>query len=318
MASPKRHVAIVGTGLIGRAWATIFARAGWQVRLSDPHIPTLKAAPRLVRDELHALARHGLADDPDGAVARISVAGSLREAVMDVEFVQENGPEKVEDKQAIFAQLDRLAPPDALLVSSTSAITASRFTETLPGRARCLVGHPVNPPHLVPLVELCGAPWTSADAISRARTIYREIGQVPVTINREINGFVLNRLQGALLAEAFRLVGEGYISAEDLDHTVKDGLGLRWSFLGPFETIELNAPGGIPDYCGRYTGFYKELASAAAGPEVYQSPNVDRVIAAWPHRPTPERLAALTQRRNDRLAALAAHKAKPNEKPHEK
>jgi L-gulonate 3-dehydrogenase len=267
---------------------------------------------------LHALARHGLADDPDGAVARISVAGSLREAVMDVEFVQENGPEKVEDKQAIFAQLDRLASPHALLVSSTSAITASRFTETLPGRARCLVGHPVNPPHLVPLVELCGAPWTSADAINRARTIYREIGQVPVTINREINGFVLNRLQGALLAEAFRLVGEGFISAEDLDHTVKDGLGLRWSFLGPFETIELNAPGGIPDYCARYTGFYKELASAAAGPEVYQSPNMDRVIAAWPHRPTPERLAALTQRRNDRLAALAAHKAKPNEKPHDK
>ena len=313
MASPERQVAIVGTGLIGRAWAAIFARAGWKVRLSDPHIPTLKAAPRLIRDELHALARHGLADDPDGAVARISVAGSLREAVMDVEFVQENGPEKVEDKRAIFAQLDRLAPPNALLVSSTSAITASRFTETLPGRARCLVGHPVNPPHLVPLVELCGAPWTSADAIDRARNIYRDIGQVPVTINREINGFVLNRLQGALLAEAFRLVGEGYISAEDLDHTVKDGLGLRWSFLGPFETIELNAPGGIPDYCARYTGFYKELASAAVGPEVYQSPNVDRVIAAWPHQPTPERLAALTQRRNDRLAALAAHKARPND-----
>jgi len=199
-------------------------------------------------------------------------------------------------------------------VSSTSAITASRFTETLPGRARCLVGHPVNPPHLVPLVELCGAPWTAPEAIDRARQIYREIGQVPVTINREINGFVLNRLQGALLAEAFRLVGAGFISAEDLDHTVKDGLGLRWSFLGPFETIELNAPGGIPDYCARYTGFYKELASASAGPEVYQSPNLDRVIAAWPHRPTPERIAALTQRRNKRLAALAAHKAAQSDK----
>jgi len=161
----------------------------------------------------------------------------------------------------------------------------------------------------VPLVELCGAPWTAPESIERARNIYREIGQVPVTINREINGFVLNRLQGALLAEAFRLVGEGYISAEDLDHTVKDGLGLRWSFLGPFETIELNAPGGIADYCARYTGFYKELASSAAGPEVYQSPNVDRVIAAWPHQPTPERIAELTQRRNEWLASLAAHKA---------
>jgi 3-hydroxyacyl-CoA dehydrogenase len=314
MKQENRHVAIVGTGLIGRAWAAIFARAGWNVRLTDPHVPTLKAAPRLIRDELHALARHGLASDPDGAVARVSVAADLEEAVSGVEFVQENGPEKVEEKQIIFSQLDRLAPKDALLVSSTSAITASRFTEKLAGRARCLVGHPVNPPHLVPLVELCGAPWTSPEAIDRARTIYREIGQVPVTINREINGFVLNRLQGALLAEAFRLVGEGYISAEDLDHTVKDGLGLRWSFLGPFETIELNAPGGIPDYCARYTGFYKELASAAAGPSVYESPNVDRVIAAWPHQPTPERIAELTLRRNERLAALAAHKAGQTDK----
>jgi L-gulonate 3-dehydrogenase len=314
MKQENRCVAIVGVGLIGRAWAAIFARAGWTVRLTDPHQQTLRAAIGLIRDELHALARHGLADDLDGAAARLSIAANLEDAVADVEFVQENGPENVEQKKIIFAELDRLAQPDALLVSSTSAITASRFTEMLPGRARCLVGHPVNPPHLIPLVELCGAPWTSPDAIDRARKTYREIGQVPVTINREINGFVLNRLQGALLAEAFRLVGEGYISAEDLDHTVKDGLGLRWSFLGPFETIELNAPGGIPDYCARYTGFYKELASASAGPDVYQSPNVDRVIAAWPHQPTPDRIAALTQRRNERLAALAAHKATQNDK----
>ena len=314
MASTERNVAIVGVGLIGRAWAAIFARAGWNVRLIDPHEQTLKAAPGLIRDELHALARHGLADDPDGAAARLTIAASLEDAVDDVEFVQENGPEIVEQKRIIFAELDKLAPPAALLVSSTSAITASRFTEMLPGRARCLVGHPVNPPHLVPLVELCGAPWTAPETIDRARKVYREIGQVPVTVNREISGFVLNRLQGALLAEAFRLVGEGYISAEDLDHTVKDGLGLRWSFLGPFETIELNAPGGIPDYCARYTGFYKELASASAGPDVYQSPNVDRVIAAWPHQPTPERIAALMQRRNERLAALAAHKAAQNDK----
>src|SRR6185437_5965805 len=122
MTGPERNVAIVGAGLIGRAWAAIFARAGWNVRLTDPHIQTLKAAPRLIRDELHALARHGLAADPDLAVTRVSVAGSLQEAVINVEFIQENGPEKVEDKQTIFAQLDRLAPKDALLVSSTSAI----------------------------------------------------------------------------------------------------------------------------------------------------------------------------------------------------
>jgi 3-hydroxyacyl-CoA dehydrogenase len=306
----NRSVAIVGVGLIGRAWAAIFARAGWTVRLTDPHALTLAAAPALIRDELHALAKHGLATDPDAAAARVSVVASLADAVRGVAFVQENGPEDVAQKIAIFAELDRFALPDALLVSSTSAIVASRFTENLPGRTRCLVGHPVNPPHLVPLVELCGAPWTAPDVMDCARAIYRAIGQVPVTVNKEINGFILNRLQGALLAEAFRLVGEGYVSAEDLDHTVKDGLGLRWSFLGPFETIELNAPGGIPDYCARYTGFYKELAAAAAGPEVYQSPNVDRVIAAWPHTPSPDRIAGLTARRNERLAALAAHKKK--------
>ncbi len=116
----------------------------------------------------------------------------------------------------------------------------------------------------MPVVELCGAPWTSADTIARARTVYESIGQVPVTVKREVEGFILNRLQGALLAEAFRLVGEGYVSPQDLDHTIKDGLGLRWSFMGPFETIELNAPGGMPDYCARYTGFYKRLQAAAS------------------------------------------------------
>lgn len=177
------------------------------------------------------------------------------------------------------------------------------------------MGHPVNPPHLIPLVELCGAPWTSPETINRARAVYRGIGQVAVTVNREVEGFVLNRLQGALLAEAFRLVGEGVISPEDLDETVRNGLGLRWSFLGPFGTIELNAPGGIPDYCARYTGFYKRLAADPAGPAVYEAANADRVIAAWPHAPSPGRLASCTRWRNERLAALAAHKQRQQAEP---
>ena len=159
--------------------------------------------------------------------------------------MQENGPETAAAKRAIFADLDGAAPPAAILASSTSFIPASQFSEGLPGRARCLVGHPVNPPHLVPVVELCGAPWTAPETIARARTLYESARQAPITVNREIFGFVLNRLQGVLLAEAFRLVGEGVVSPQDLDVTLKDGLGLRWSFMGPFETIELNAPGGI-------------------------------------------------------------------------
>ena len=306
-------VAIVGAGLIGRAWAAVFARAGWAVRLHDPHAPTLDAAPGLVRAELEMLHAHGLAGDPAGA-ARDTTAGitahpDLGDALAGATFVQESGPEVLHDKQALFAELDRLAAPGVVLASSTSAIAASGFTEGLPGRARCLVGHPVNPPHLIPLVELCGAPWTDAATLDQAAAVYRGVGQVPVLVRHEVEGFVLNRLQGALLAEAFRLVGDGVISPEDLDRTVSDGLGLRWSFLGPFATIELNAPGGIPDYCARYTGFYRRLAASPAGPEVYGEANLARIAAAWPHAPEPERLQARSRWRNTRLAALAAHKA---------
>src|SRR3954447_18781212 len=228
------NAAIVGAGLIGRSWAAVFARAGWRVRLTDPIAAALAAAPSLVRQALDDLAAHGLVDDPAAAAARVAPAASLSEAVADADLVQENGPETLDAKRAIFADLDRHAPPAAVLASSTSFIPASAFSEELPGRARCLVGHPVNPPHLVPVVELCGAPWTAPETIARARELYADAGQSPITVNREIFGFVLNRLQGALLAEAFRLVGEGVVSPQDLDVTLKDGLGLRWSFMGPF------------------------------------------------------------------------------------
>jgi 3-hydroxyacyl-CoA dehydrogenase len=302
------NVAVIGAGLIGRSWAMVFARAGWDVRITDPHAETLATAPHLIRTGLEDLARHGLVADPARASDRVIAAPSLAEAVSGADLVQENGPEIVETKRAIFAELDRLAPERCILASSTSAIVASRFTEELPGRARCLVAHPVNPPHLVPVVELCGAPWTSPETISRAREIYESVEQVPILVNREVEGFVLNRLQGALLAEAFRLVGEGVVSPQDLDKTLKDGLGLRWSFLGPFETIELNAPGGIADYCSRYTGFYRRLSQDPAKPDVWDEENVNRILEAWGEAPGPDALAHRSARRDRRLSALKAHK----------
>ncbi|MXQ10616.1 3-hydroxyacyl-CoA dehydrogenase [Microvirga makkahensis] len=300
--------AIIGAGLIGRSWAIVFARAGWNVRITDPSPETLARAPGLIREGLEELARHGLVADPEDAAGRALAVPSLAKAVHGADLVQENGPEIVETKRLIFAELDRLAPSDCILASSTSAIVASRFTEGLPGRARCLVAHPVNPPHLVPLVELCGAPWTAPETIARARAIYDSVEQVPIVVNREVEGFVLNRLQGALLAEAFRLVGEGVVSPQDLDKTLKDGLGLRWSFLGPFETIELNAPGGIADYCGRYTGFYRRLSEDPAGPHVWDRENVSRILEAWGGAPGPDELAQRSAWRDRRLAALKAHK----------
>lgn len=303
-----KRVAMIGAGLIGRSWAIVFARAGWTVSLYDPADGVAAGAIPLIEAELTALARLGLVDDPKAAAGRVQAAKSVEQAVEGADFVQENGPEDVDAKIAIYAKLDGTAARDTILASSTSAIVASRFTEKLAGRERCLVAHPVNPPHLVPVVELCGAPWTSPDVIARARGIYESIGQVPIIVRREVEGFILNRLQGALLAEAFRLVADGTVSPQDLDHTIKNGLGLRWSFMGPFETIELNAPGGMPDYCARYTGFYKRLQAAPATPAAYSDASIAEIVKQWGQAATPDRISTRMQWRDGRLAALAAHK----------
>jgi L-gulonate 3-dehydrogenase len=298
-------VAIIGSGLIGRAWAMIFARAGWDVRLFDAADGVAEAAIPLCAEGLRGLAEHGLCPDPEGGAGRVRAPDSLAACLDGVRFVQENGPERLDVKRALFAELDALAPPGAIIASSSSAIRCSLFTEDLPGRRRCLIGHPVNPPHLIPLVEISGAPWTDAAVLERARATYEQIGQVPITVLKEIEGFILNRLQGALLAEAFRLASEGYVTPQDLDKTVSDGLGLRWSFMGPFETIELNAPGGIADYCARYTGFYKSVAADSAPPSVYDAPATEAILAQWR---APADLHARMRRRDARLAALRAHK----------
>src|SRR3954467_1748034 len=280
------RVAIIGSGLIGRAWAMVFARAGWEAAMYDAVDGVAEKALGLVAEGLNELARHGLVDDPKGAAARVRAATSVADALDGASYVQENVPETVEAKRAIFAEMDALAAPETILASSSSAIVPSLFSENLAGRARCLVAHPVNPPHLVPIVELLGAPWTAPETIARAKGVYESIKQVPIVVRREIEGFILNRLQGALLAEAFRLVGESYVSPQDLDKTIKDGLGLRWSFMGPFATIELNAPGGIADYCARYGGFYSKLAADPAPADVWDSEHVARVVAALGEPPT--------------------------------
>jgi 3-hydroxyacyl-CoA dehydrogenase len=300
------RIAVIGAGLIGRSWAIVFARAGWDVALHDTSSGATEQALAMVADGLTALEEHGLVDDAKTASKRVRISSSLVDALEGASFVQENTPESIDAKRVIFADLDRLSAPDAILASSTSTIVASLFTEKLKNRHRCLVAHPVNPPHLVPLVELVGAPWTSPDTLARAKMIYEQVEQVPIVVKREIEGFILNRLQAALLSEAFRLAGAGYVSPQDLDKTLKDGLGLRWSFMGPFDTIELNAPGGTPDYCERYGASLSRLSSA--DPEIYNGVNLARILSDWGKAPTRARIAARMAWRDKRLAALKAHK----------
>ncbi len=304
----EKVAAIVGAGLIGRAWAVVFARAGWTVRLFDAVPAQLSIARQQIVQTLADQERVGLVDDAPTALKRIMPCTRLSQALAGAAWVQENLPEEVALKQTAFAEFDRLAPPDAILASSTSAIVASQFTADLAGRARCLVAHPVNPPHLVPVVELCGAPWTSEATLDRARATMESLGQVPVLVRREIEGFVLNRLQGALLTEAMRLVADSVISPDDLDKTMRDGLGMRWSFMGPFETIELNAPGGVADYCARYSGFYRRLAADPAPPKVWEEQSAERVTAALGAPLTAAQRNQRTAWRDRRLLALRRHK----------
>lgn len=301
------RIAVVGAGLIGRAWAIVFARAGFDVALWDGDKDALAASLSTIRNRLDDLARIGLVADPGEAHRRISPEPLLPAALSGAAYVQENLPEVVETKRAIYAELDRLAPHDAILASSTSSIPASVFTESLKGRARCLVAHPVNPPYLIPVVELCGAPWTAPEAIARARALMEQAGQVPVTVQRELRGFILNRLQGALLNEAFRLVEDGYVTPDDLDKTIAHGLGLRWSFMGPFETIDLNAPGGVRDYCERYGALYYDLARQQADPRWWTGV-LDRIETERSKVLPRNELAERQAWRDRRLMALAAHK----------
>ncbi len=298
---------ILGVGLIGRAWAHVFARADWDVVLWDQDADALARAGDLIAESLNELATHGLVEDPDGKARRVRAGTSLESIVDGAELIQESGPERVEVKKELYAQLDRAAGPDTILASSSSAIVASRFTEELSGRDRCLIAHPVNPPHLVPIVELCGAPWTSAETIARARAIYDSVGQTTMEVKKEVDGFILNRMQAVLLAEAFRLVSEGYVTAADLDKTIKDGLGRRWSFMGPIETIELNAPGGIMDYCGRYGETLLGLSSLPVTEDLWSQENCQKVADSWGDTPTAAFVAEKSEWRDERLAALAAH-----------
>jgi L-gulonate 3-dehydrogenase len=302
------NVAVIGAGLIGRAWSIVFARAGFEVALWDQFPQQTTVALTFIADRLPELRDAGLlSDEPATVLARIKPILSLWEAVRDAEYIQENAPERADVKLPLFSELERAAKPDAIIASSSSGIPASAFTEHLKTRHRCLIAHPVNPPYLVPLVEICPAPWTDPAVTERTREIMVEAGQVPATVKKEVDGFALNRLQGALLAEAFRLLADDVISPADLDALVKHGLGLRWSFMGPLETIDLNAPGGLADYCNRYGPLYAKMQEQMK-PLAWSTELVDRLHAAS-RAQFPANMQPVRQEwRDRRLMALLAHK----------
>ena len=304
------QTAIIGSGFVGRAWAITFARAGHAVRLWDADAAALPAALTFIEGVLPDLAANDLlrGSTPADVMGRLHATHDLAAALDGVDHVQENTPERVEVKRQVFADLDRHAPPGAVLASSTSALLPSTFTEQLPGRARCLVCHPINPPYLVPAVEVCAAPWTAPEAVEKAAAFLRSCGQAPLVMKREIDGFIMNRLQGALLEEAFRLVADGVAGVEDVDIGLRDGLALRWSFMGPFETIDLNAPGGVRDYAERYQGIYANIFPSVQRRVDWSGPVMDAVERDRAAKLGRDALGERQVWRDRRLMALLAHK----------
>ena len=300
-------VGIVGAGLVGSGWAVVFALAGLQVRVFDPDQAIAQKVLELAGCAMADMDAVGLATNINAALERISVCDSMAEAVGDADYVQESAFERVDVKTDVSTQIGALIRPDAIVGSSSSGIPASVFTKSVRRRERFLIVHPVNPPHVVPVVELVPTPWTAPDVVPVARAFMERVGQVPVVVTREIEGFLLNRLQGALLNEAFALLEEGYASAADIDATVSYGLGLRWSFMGPFETIDLNAPGGLDDYARRLEPLYHSVAESRKDPRGWSASLVDKANSERRNILPKDDLPARREWRDRMLMRLVSH-----------
>ena len=255
-------VALIGAGSIGVAFAVVFARAGFEVRVQDPDPARLALVKSEVALRLDALTEYGLMrEEPAAVLARVATVADLAAAVAGVRHVQECAPEKLDLKRTLFADLDRLAPDAATLASSSSALMTSTFAGEVAGRHRCLVAHPGNPPYLLDVIEIVPAPFTSDETVARACTLFEEAGLMPIRLRKEVEGFVFNRLQGAVLREAYCLVRDDVASVEDIDRVVRNGLGRRWSVTGPFETAELNTRGGIASHAAKMGPAYARIGA---------------------------------------------------------
>jgi 3-hydroxyacyl-CoA dehydrogenase len=300
---PIRRIAIIGTGVIGASWTALYLAKGLEVVATDVAPDAETSLRRFVKAAWPALERLGLA--PGASQSRLTFTPDLPTAVAGADLIQENGPERIDFKKKLYGQLDALLPPDAIIASSSSGLTMSEIQSGAASHPeRCVIAHPFNPPHLIPLVEIVGGAKTSEATIRRAAEFYTSIGQQTVRLNKEMPGHVANRLQAALAREVYYLVSEGVVSAADVDTALCWGPGLRWGVMGNMMLNHLGGgPGGIEhffqQFSGPMTAWWKTLGSPVLTPEV-QKKLIDSVHAEVGARP----IAELEAQRDEVLLGL--------------
>ncbi|HEY4147597.1 MAG TPA: 3-hydroxyacyl-CoA dehydrogenase NAD-binding domain-containing protein [Chitinophagaceae bacterium] len=271
-----KKVTIIGAGAIGLSWTALFLANGLHVTVTDIR-PDLEESSHKGLNEIIPTLQ-GLGYDTSNLTANLSFEKDIEKAVTDADIIQENGPENVAFKQDLYAKLEPFFKPTALVLSSSSGIPSTVFTSKMKDPDRVLLGHPFNPPHLIPLVEVVPGEKTSKEAVKEAMAFYAALGKTPVLIEKEMPGFVANRLQSALARESIYLVAEGVVSMENLDKIMETSLGLRWAACGPFKTFTLNGgPGGFPHFMEHLAppmeGVWKLL-----GDPHFDKPTVDALL----------------------------------------
>src|SRR6202049_429862 len=311
---PVRRIHIIGTGVIGASWSSWFLPKGLKVGATDI-APNAEAALRkFVETAWPALKRLGLS--PGASQSNLKFTADMTQALAGADLVQENGPERIDLKQKLYGQLDELLAPEVIIASSSSGLTMSEIQKGAATHPeRCVIAHPFNPPHLIPLVEIVGGAKTSEATIGRAAEFYTSIGQRTVRLNKEMPGHVANRLQAALAREVYYLVAEGVVSAADVDTALSWGPGLRWGIMGNMMLNHLGGgPGGIEHFFQQFTGpmtaWWKTLGSPVLTPEV-QKKLIDSVHTEVGSRSIPD----LETQRDEVLLGLLELRTKAERTP---
>jgi 3-hydroxyacyl-CoA dehydrogenase len=311
---PIRRIAIIGTGVIGASWTALFLAKGLEVIATDVAPDAEASLKRFVKAAWPALERLGLA--PGASQSKVAFTKDMPAAVKVADFVQENGPERIDFKKTLYRQLDELLPPDVIIASSSSGLTMSEIQSACPSHPeRCVIGHPFNPPHLVPLVEIVGGAKTSEATIGRAIEFYTGLGKQAVRLRKEVPGHVANRLQAALAREVYYLVAEDVVSVTDVDKALCWGPGLRWGIMGNMMLNHLGGgPGGIEHFFEQFTGPMTAWWKVLGSPEL--TPAVRQKLIAGLHEEVGSRpIAELEAERDEILLALLEARRKVEKAP---